>query len=102
MEKALLDDALRLCGAASEQGDNALEDMIEQRFLRKETRHVKDMGDLLQQVVRISKQVGHGLYHLDKELRQNNGVTPWSGYNDPDKSDELLHAATGGLYGGKV
>ncbi|TXC07109.1 hypothetical protein FocTR4_00003533 [Fusarium oxysporum f. sp. cubense] len=79
-------------------GDNALEDVIESRFLRKETRHVKDMGYLPQQCVRISKQAGHGLYHLDKELRANNGVVPWASFNDPDKSGELLRGVVKDLY----
>ncbi|KAF5018004.1 hypothetical protein F66182_10030 [Fusarium sp. NRRL 66182] len=97
VEKGLVEDLLRLCAAAEKANDNALEDVIETRFLRKETRHVKDMGDLLQQCVRISKQAGHGLYHLDKELRNNNGVVPWASFNDPDKSDQLLAAAVSEL-----
>ncbi|KAM0226820.1 hypothetical protein ACHAP5_012305 [Fusarium lateritium] len=97
-EKEILNDLHRLCAAAEKAGDNALEDVIESRFLRKETRHVKDLGDLLQQCVRISKQAGHGLYHLDKELRANNGVVPWASFNDPDKSDELLRGVVADLY----
>ncbi|QKD57016.2 ferritin-like superfamily [Fusarium oxysporum Fo47] len=97
-EKEILEDLHRLCAAAEKAGDNALEDVIESRFLRKETRHVKDLGDLLQQCVRISKQAGHGLYHLDKELRANNGVVPWASFNDPDKSDELLRGVVKDLY----
>ncbi|KAJ4246528.1 hypothetical protein NW762_013468 [Fusarium torreyae] len=97
VEKDLLEDLLKLCALAEKANDNALEDVIETRFLRKETRHVKDMGDLLQQCVRISKQAGHGLYHLDKELRTNNGVVPWASFNDPDKSDELLSKAVAEL-----
>ncbi|KAF5012351.1 hypothetical protein FDECE_1578 [Fusarium decemcellulare] len=102
VEKEILEDLLRLCGTADKANDNALEDIIETRFLRKETRHVKDMGDLLQQCVRISKQAGHGLYHLDKELRASNGVMPWAAFNDPDKSDELLQSITSDLYKVKV
>jgi len=101
-EKSLLEDLLRLCKTASKFSDNALEDIIETRFLRKETRHVKDMGDLLQQCVRVSKQPGHGLYHLDKELRINGGVTPWASYNDPDASDKLLQETTENLYKASV
>jgi ferritin heavy chain len=48
--------------------------------------------------VRVSKQAGHGLYHLDKELRANNGVVPWASFNDPDKSDELLRGVVADLY----
>jgi ferritin heavy chain len=73
-------------------GDGAAEDAIQTHFLRKETRHVKDMGDLLQQCVRVSKQAGHGLYHLDKELRENNGVVPWGMRNDPDTITEELYS----------
>jgi ferritin heavy chain len=72
-------------------GDSAVEDAIQAHFLRKETRHVKDMGDLLQQCVRVSKQAGHGLYHLDKELRENGGVVPWGEANDPDTITEELY-----------
>lgn len=92
-EKVLLEDLLRLCKMADAKEDYALEDVLETRFLKKETKHVKDLGDLLQQCVRISKQVGHGLYHLDKELRENSGVIPWSRNNNPDYTDELLAAA---------
>jgi len=101
-EKSLLEVLLRLCKTADKFSDNALEDMIETRFLRKETRHVKDMADLLQQCVRVSKQPGHGLYHLDKELRTHGGVTPWASYNDPDTSDKLLHKTTEALYNTSV
>ncbi|KAJ4076067.1 hypothetical protein NW760_015205, partial [Fusarium oxysporum] len=97
-EKEILEDLHRLCAAAEKADDIALEDVIESRFLRKETRHVKDLGDLLQQCVRISKQAGHGLYHLDKELRANNGVVPWASFNDLDKSDELLRGVVTDLY----
>ncbi|EON68707.1 hypothetical protein W97_07965 [Coniosporium apollinis CBS 100218] len=94
VEKELLEDVLRLCKAADEAEDYALEDVLETRFLKKETKHVKDLGDLLQQCVRISKQPGHGLYHLDKELRETKGVVPWSQANNPDNTDLLLQAAT--------
>ncbi|KAL8925870.1 MAG: hypothetical protein Q9172_002023 [Xanthocarpia lactea] len=94
VEKGLLEDVLRLCKTADEHGDYALEDALETRFLKKETKHVKDMGDLLQQCVRVSKQPGHGLYHLDKELRKTDGLTPWGHSNNPDNSDRLLDEAT--------
>ncbi|KAK4236189.1 ferritin-like superfamily [Achaetomium macrosporum] len=92
VEKRLLEDLQRLCEKANQCGDGAAEDAIQTHFLRKETRHVKDMGDLLQQCVRVSKQAGHGLYHLDKELRQNNGVVPWGMRNDPDTITEELYS----------
>ena len=97
VEKGLLEDLLRLCKTADENNDNALEDAIEGRFLRKETKHVKDFGDLLQQCVRVSKQPGHGLYHLDKELRSTAGIIPWAKANNPDNIDDLLAAATSDL-----
>lgn len=98
IEKGLLEDLQRLCRTADKCGDNAVQDVIETRFLAKETRHVKDMGDLLQQCVRVSKQTGLGLYHLDKELRETHGVTPWSAFNSPDASDKHLHKVTQDLY----
>lgn len=97
VEKGLLEDLLRLCKTADEHDDYALEDMIETRFLKKSTKHVKDMGDLLQQCVRVSKQPGHGLYHLDKELRSTNGVTPWGQANNPENNDYLLEDAASDL-----
>ncbi|KAF2275416.1 ferritin-like protein [Westerdykella ornata] len=102
VEKCLLEDLQRLCAVADKHGDYALEDVIETRFLKKETKHVKDMGDLLQQSVRVSKQAGHGLYHLDKELRENKGVTPWGKANNPDNTDYLLQAATADLSNTKL
>ena len=92
-EKALLEDCLKLCNIADGHQDSALEDLIEDRFLKKETKHVKDMGDLLQQCVRVSKDIGHGVYQLDKELRANKGVIPWTGANSPFNNDGLLAEA---------
>ena len=94
-EKELLESCLRLAKAADDHNDSALEDIIESRFLYKETRHVKDMGDFLQQCVRIAKQPGHGLYHLDKELREGDGKLPWSQANHPDNSDRLFEPQGG-------
>lgn len=91
VEKGLLEDLQRLAVKASECGDDAAQDAIESHFLRKETRHVKDMGDLLQQCVRVSKDPGHGLYHIDKELRATGGVIPWGALNDPDTLTEELY-----------
>ncbi len=89
-EKALLEDLHKLCAVADEHGDYALEDAIEDRFLKKESKHVKDLGDLLQQVVRVSKTPGHGLYHLDKDLRECKGRVPWGNANVPDYVDDLI------------
>ncbi len=97
VEKNLLEDLIRLCKMADEHEDYALEDMIETRFLKKETKHVKDLGDLLQQCVRVSKQPGHGLYHLDKELRDTEGVTPWGRANNPDNTDYLFESSAADL-----
>jgi ferritin heavy chain len=97
VEKELLEDLLRLCKTADKHGDYALEDQIENRFLKKETKHVKDMADLLQQCVRVSKSIGHGLYHLDRELRESKGIVPWAASNNPDNSDLLLAEAVSDL-----
>lgn len=97
VEKAIMEDCLRLCKDADDNHDAALEDVIESRFLKKETKHVKDLGDLLQQCVRVSKAPGHGLYHLDRELRETGGVVPWGKSNHPDNSDALLEAAASAL-----
>jgi ferritin heavy chain len=102
VEKALLEDLQRLCAMATKAGDFALESAVESRFLCKETRHVKDMGDLLQQCVRVSKQAGHGLYHLDKELRVTNGVTPWGCLNDPNATDKLIKCTMEDMAKGKI
>ncbi|CAG8908436.1 unnamed protein product [Penicillium egyptiacum] len=93
VEKRLLEDLERLCSLADKSGDVALTDAIQSRFLRKETRHVKSLGDLLRQVVRASKQPGLGIYLLDKELRRTDGVVPWDSGNEPrqqqDKTTEV-------------
>jgi ferritin heavy chain len=97
-EKRLLEDLQRLCAAAERCGDIALRDVIETRFLRRKTRHVKDMADLLRQCVRVSKAVGYGIYHLDRELRAGGGVPPWGPLNEPDAADDILHESTEDLY----
>lgn len=88
VEKRILEDLERLCQMAEKCGETSLVDAIQTRFLRKEARHVKNLGDLLQQVARVSKQPGMGLYLLDAELRHSNGVIPWAFQNDPDRHDE--------------
>jgi ferritin len=90
VEKELFEDVLRLCTAASKCRDYALEGAIESRLLKRVSKCIKDMGDFLQQCVRVSKQVDHGVYHLDRELRECDGKIPWAKYNIPDKSDCLL------------
>ena len=52
------------------------------------------MDDLLEQVARVSKQHGLGLYILDKELRDNNGCIPWQSLNDPDTHLEKVSVLT--------
>ncbi|GKZ98172.1 hypothetical protein AnigIFM59636_002405 [Aspergillus niger] len=49
-EKRLLEDLERMAALASKCGDSPLQDANETRFLRKEVKHVKDLGDLLQPV----------------------------------------------------
>lgn len=90
MEKNLLEHLHKVCAAADEAGDNALEDFIEDRFLKKETAYVKNWGDLLQQAVRVSKTPGHGLYHLDKEIRKCKGDFPWARENNPYNVDAIV------------
>lgn len=92
VEKTLLEDCINLANVADKHHDPALQDLIEDRFLKKETKHVKDMGDLLQQCVRVSKDIGHGVYQLDKELRQANGTVPWGASNDPNNIDAVIAA----------
>jgi len=48
----------------------------------KGTNHVEDLADLLQQVARVSKQPGLGLYLIDQELRQTDGSIPWNSATD--------------------
>ncbi|KAL4983854.1 ferritin-like superfamily [Aspergillus falconensis] len=102
VEKRLLEDLERLASLADKCGDSSLQDAIESRFLRKEVKHVKDLGDLLQQVVRVSKQPGLGLYLLDKELRAHGGSIPWGSMNNPDKLDDSLREITAGIKGGLI
>lgn len=100
MEKRLLEDLERLAALANKCGDSSLQDAIETRFLRKEVKHVKDLGDLLQQVVRVSKQPGLGIYLLDKELRAHGGSIPWANMNNPDKHDNVVREITASVQDG--
>lgn len=88
VKKNLLEDLERLCSLADESGDMALTDAIQSKFMRKETRHVKNVADLVQQVVRASKQPGFGLYLLDRELRHTDGIVPWDSANDTSQQHE--------------
>lgn len=88
VEKRLLEDLERLCSLADKSGDRALADAIQNRFMSKEIRHVKNLADLLRQVVRASKQPGLGLYLLDRELRHTDGIVPWHVGNDPSKQPD--------------
>lgn len=94
VQKRLLDDLVRLCALASKCEDASLSDAIETRYLRKHSRQVKNLGDLLKQTARVSKQPGVGLYHLDKELRCCKGVIPWTETNDPDCQDIGMQEVT--------
>lgn len=95
VEKRLLEDLERLCGLATKTGECTLAEAITTRFLRKEAKHVKDMGDLLKQVVRVSKCPGLGLHILDTELRCNKGILPWTVLNDPDRQNEAVEYGVG-------
>lgn len=90
MEKRLLEDLERLCSLAEKSGDTSLADAIQTKFLHKEAKHVKDLADFLQQVVRVSKQPGLGIYLLDQELRHYNGSVPWVNANDPDRQEHAV------------
>ena len=87
VQKKLLDDLGRLCALAMKCEDSSLLDAIQTRFLRKHAKQVKNLGDLLQQTARVSKQPGVGLYLLDQELRCAKGTIPWMVTNDPDVQD---------------
>jgi ferritin heavy chain len=93
VEKTLTEDLIGVCKIAVQHYDAPTEDAIQARFLRKESKHIKDLGDLLQQVVRVSKTPGHGLYQLDRELRECKGKLPWGAANCPDHCDKLLAKA---------
>ncbi|OKL59610.1 hypothetical protein UA08_05210 [Talaromyces atroroseus] len=92
IERKLLEDLERLMALASKTGNFSLCAVLDKRYLYKQTRHVKDMADLLQQTVRVSKHPGHGIFHLDRELRINQGTLPWGNANDPDAIDTALQA----------
>ncbi|ODM15960.1 hypothetical protein SI65_08801 [Aspergillus cristatus] len=94
VQKKLIDDIMRLIALADKCEDASLSDALQTRFLRKHTRQVKNMGDLLQQTARVSKQPGVGLYHLDKELRSHKGIIPWTSTNDPDCQDKGTEEVT--------
>lgn len=94
VQRKLFDDLQRLSTLAEKHQDTALVTAIETRFLRKHAKHLKNLGDLLQQVARVSKQQGLGLYVLDKELRHSNGVIPWQSLNDPDIHHERVGVLT--------
>ncbi|KAJ3279700.1 hypothetical protein HK104_001231 [Borealophlyctis nickersoniae] len=77
LEKDIYEDAIKLLDVAQQHHDYGTQNMIEDRILKKETRHIKDLGDLLKAVNRVSKVPGHGLYHIDKDLRECDGMMPW-------------------------
>ncbi|KAJ6131087.1 hypothetical protein N7523_001547 [Penicillium sp. IBT 18751x] len=90
VEKRLLEDLERLCSLAEKCGESSLADAIQTRFLRKEAKHIKNMGDLLKQVSRVSKCPGLGLHILDMGLLNHKGILPWTVANDPDRQDEAI------------
>ncbi|EAW13586.1 uncharacterized protein ACLA_043040 [Aspergillus clavatus NRRL 1] len=94
VQKKLFEDLERLCSLAEKSQDTALVTAIESRFLRKHTQQLKNLGDLLQQVARVSKQPGLGLYLIDAELRHHNGCIPWMTLNNPDTHDEGIRVVT--------
>lgn len=100
VEKRLLEDLERLCSLAEKSGKTSLAEAIKARFLRKEAKHVKNMGDLLKQVARVSKCPGLGLHILDMELRNHKGILPWTVLNDPDRPDEAIEHGVGPISDG--
>ncbi|CAG8209501.1 unnamed protein product [Penicillium nalgiovense] len=96
VEKSLLEDLERLCSWQTNQGTlhcrtpfKAVKKPDNTVFLPcKHTRHVKNLADLLQQVVRASKQPGLGLYLLDRELRHTDGIVPWDSANDTSQQHD--------------
>lgn len=92
IERKLLEDLERLMALATKSGNFSLCAVLDQRYMVKQSRHVKDMADLLQQTVRVSKHPGHGIFHLDRELRINKGALPWKNTNDPNAIDAALRA----------
>lgn len=60
MEREVLEDTNRLCHVAEKAHDYALQETVSRRFLEKETKHVKNMGDMLQEAARVGKVPGHG------------------------------------------
>ncbi|KAJ3072305.1 hypothetical protein HK102_006268 [Quaeritorhiza haematococci] len=78
IEKCILEDLHSLYDLADKSNDYALQAIIDDRFLKKKTKNVKIYGDLVKNAARVSKVPGHGLYHMDKELRSNKGRVPWS------------------------
>lgn len=94
VQRKLFDDLQRLCALAEKHQDTALVTALENRYLRKHAKHLKNLGDLVEQVARVSKQHGLGLYILDKELRHSNGCIPWQSQNDPDTHLEKVSVLT--------
>ena len=97
VQKELLEDLERLATLAGKVGNNALKQEIESRYLHRKSKHVKDMADLLQQTVRVSKQPGHGLFHLDEELRLHDGEIPWGRLNDPEHMEKTVEDVSAAL-----
>lgn len=95
VEKRLLEDLERLCSLAEKCGETSLAEAIKTRFLRKVAKQVKNMGDLLKKVARVSKCAGLGLHLLDMELRNHKGILPWTVFNDPDRQDEAIEHGIG-------
>lgn len=81
IQKELLENLERLAALAGKIGNNALEQEIGSRYLHRKSKQVKDMGDFLQQTVKVTKQSGHGMFHVDEELRRHNGEIPWGRLN---------------------
>lgn len=97
VEKRILEDLERLSSLALKNCDIGLVNTIQTRFLSKQVKHVKNWGDLMRQVVRVSKVPGVGLYDLDSQLRHCKGHVPWGQYNDPDLHHNTVDRLTNEL-----
>ena len=68
--ETLTEELIRLCMLAAQLNGAPTEDAIQGYSLCKVSKHIKDLGDLMQKCVRLSKRTGHGLYHHGRELQE--------------------------------
>ncbi|KAG9293460.1 hypothetical protein G9A89_009184 [Geosiphon pyriformis] len=73
LEKSIAEDLYNVVECADKCHDYALQSFVQDNFLQKETRHIKDTADIVRQVKRVQDE-GIGLYELDKEFRKYGGM----------------------------